>query len=130
MTVKELPAGEGRRSASLVLEPALERRVFHDVDAAGQTELSHGVGLVRLDGLDAERQARGDFLVAVAGRNQPQDLRLPLADAAVAGRLSPPRFAGERRGDRAVSAESRYWPPAAAARIAWSSSVGALCFST
>ena len=49
-----------------IFQPALQDRVFDDVDAAGQPELSHGVGLVGLDGLDAERQPGGDFLVAVA----------------------------------------------------------------
>ena len=39
-----------------VVQPALQDRVLDDVDAAVQTQLSHRVRLVRLDGLDAERQ--------------------------------------------------------------------------
>lgn len=45
----------GRRTESGVIEPALEGGVLHDVDTAVQTELSHGVGFVRFDGLDADR---------------------------------------------------------------------------
>jgi hypothetical protein len=47
------PAGSGRGSG--VVQPTLERGVFHNVDPAVQTELSHRVGFVRLDSLDAER---------------------------------------------------------------------------
>ena len=53
---------------------------YFDVDPPVQAELFHGVGLVRLDGLDADRQPGRDLLVAVARGNQLQDLRLPRAD--------------------------------------------------
>src|SRR5436853_55876 len=53
-----------------LIEPALKDRVLHDVDAAAQIEFAHGVALVRVHRLGAERQLRTDFLVAVARRNQ------------------------------------------------------------
>jgi hypothetical protein len=54
-----------------IFEPALQNGEAHDVYAVADAELTHRVGFVGFDGFDAERQAVGDFLVAVA----PSDLR-------------------------------------------------------
>src|SRR6266487_4778636 len=63
-----------------VLEPALQNGVFDDVDPSTQPQLAHGIGFVGFDGLDAQRQPAGDLLVAVARGDEPQDLRLALAE--------------------------------------------------
>src|SRR3954470_21990351 len=72
----------------IVAHPALEYRVADDVYAAAHVELAHGVGLVRLDGLDAQVEARGYLLVAEAPRYQAQDFRLALAQIALRSRAS------------------------------------------
>src|SRR3982751_3482224 len=65
-----------------IVEPALQDSVFDDVDAAAKPELAHRIRLMRLHGLDAQRELAGDFLVAVAGGNQPEYARLAVAEFA------------------------------------------------
>src|SRR5262249_46392450 len=64
-------------TCSCIAQPALQERKSHDVYAVLQAELLRRVGFVGLDGLHAEVQLRGDFLVAVPPRDQPQDLLFP-----------------------------------------------------
>src|SRR5688500_6173371 len=82
---------------SNVMQPPLEDRVFDDVDAAGEIELAHRVGPVGLRRFHAQIELLGDFLVAVARGDQPQDLGLALGDggAAAAGAAA---FAAEKAG--------------------------------
>lgn len=48
-----LVGGNRRTSRLRILHPALKDRVFYDRYTAGDAELSHCVGFVDLDGLDA-----------------------------------------------------------------------------
>src|SRR5688572_30025764 len=77
-----------RFCSSGVVKPALQYSVLDDIDATLQIELTHGVRLVRLDRLDADRHLRRDLLVAVSRRNQPQHQRLALAQR-LAGFVDP-----------------------------------------
>ena len=54
---------------SVILQPALEDRVPHEVNTTGEVESAHRVGFVNFDGLDAQRKAGGDLFVAVAERD-------------------------------------------------------------
>ena len=55
-----------RGGASVILQPALEDSVTHEVDATGEVEPAHRVGFVDFDGLDAQREAACNLLVAVS----------------------------------------------------------------
>src|SRR6185295_12062991 len=90
---------------SRVVQPALQDRVLDDVDPPGQIELSHRVGLVRLDGLDAERQLRRDFLVAVLRRDQAKHRCLPLGQGRgryLARRVLARQSGGDSRRQRRI----------------------------
>ena len=90
----------------IVFQPALEDRVLDDVDAAVEAELPHRIGLVGFDRLDAERQARRDFLVAVAGGDQAQDFGFALARRGARLRqplaISTEEIGGDTRGQRRI----------------------------
>src|SRR3954467_8776855 len=81
-------AGDG---ASGLRQPAAADGVPDDLDAAAQAELFHRAGLVRLDGLAADVELRGDVLGGVAPGDEPEDLLLAVAQLDAA--------AGPRRGD-------------------------------
>ena len=66
-------------TTSVVLQPPLQNGVIDDVDASGQPEFPHRVRFVGFDCFHTERELAGDFLVAVARRNQTQHFRLALA---------------------------------------------------
>src|SRR5678816_3641742 len=98
-----LPSGRSRSRSredpySGAVQPALEDCVLDDVDPAGQVEFTHRIRFVRLDGLDAERQLRRDFLVAVARSDVAKDLRLALGQSG-RGHLCPRVFTGKPSGD-------------------------------
>ncbi len=67
--VRFIPSGgEGKDEGvrSIILEPALQERVAHDVDAVFHAHLLHRARLIHLDGLDADVEAGGYLLVRVA----------------------------------------------------------------
>jgi hypothetical protein len=63
-----------------LLQPPVQHRIPHHVDAAAQIELAHGVGLVDLHRLDGDLERGGNLLVAVADGHQPQHVRFALAN--------------------------------------------------
>src|ERR1043166_10285517 len=71
-----------QRKLSVILQPALEDGVTHEVDATRDVELAHRVGFVDFDGLYAQGEAGADFFVAVAERDETQDFRLTLTQNA------------------------------------------------
>src|SRR5215211_3656126 len=73
----------------VLVEPAAEHGVADDVDAAVHVELAHGVGLVRLDRLDAQVEVGGYLLVAVAEGDEAEHLRLSVAEVNLSDRLAP-----------------------------------------
>ena len=67
--VRFIPSGGGGKGEgirSIILEPALQERVAHDVDAVFHSHLLHRARLIHLDGLDADVEAGGYLLVRVA----------------------------------------------------------------
>ena len=121
----------GARDRSGVLQPALQQRVPHDVDAAADAELVHRVGLVRLDGLDAQIQPRGDLLVGVTPGDQPDDFGLPRTQRRFPDRLRPPSGgAGSRPSPFRRPRGRDTCHLTTTERIACSSSAGRLCLST
>src|ERR1043166_671867 len=71
-----------QRKLSVILQPALEDGVTHEVDATRDVELAHRVGFVDFDGLDAEGEAGADLFIAVAERDEAQDFRFAVAQNA------------------------------------------------
>src|SRR2546423_14550810 len=70
-----------RRALGLIFfEPTPHQCEAHDVNTTVQVELAHGVGAVRLNGLDADVEPGGDLFVAVAPGDQLQDFFFALAD--------------------------------------------------
>ena len=69
-----------QRSTLRVVQPALENAVADDVDAAGQSEPAHGIGLVQLYSLDTDLQSVRDLLVAMSNGYETKDLRFSFAD--------------------------------------------------
>ena len=94
-----------------VVKPALQHRELKQLNSPVEVKLAHGVGLVRLDGLDAQGEAGGDLLVAVAERDEAETsvsrsatTRAGLALRTSAMELPLPVMAGSRKlppGDRA-----------------------------
>jgi len=66
----------------MILQPALEDSVTHEVDATRDVELAHGIGFMDFDGLDAQGEAGGDLFVAIAERDEAQEFRLAVAQNA------------------------------------------------
>src|SRR5690349_6370102 len=104
MTVGEIPQRRNRRSAGRARRPrlrlgeqALLEGEAEDLGARPQAELVAQPRAVRLDGLDAQREAVRDLAVGVALRDQHEDLALALAQEVVAG----PRRGLLGRADRA-----------------------------
>src|ERR1043166_1270870 len=71
-----------QRKLSVILQPALEDGVTHEVDATRDVELAHRVGFVDFDGLDAQGETGTNLFVAVAERNEAQDFRLAVTQVA------------------------------------------------
>lgn len=61
-----IPSGKGDEIRSIVLEPTLQERVAHYVDAVCHAHLFHRARLIHLDGFDADVEAGCDLLVCVA----------------------------------------------------------------
>ena len=66
----------------MILQPALEDGVTHEVDATRDIELAHRVSFMDFDGLDAQGEAGGDLFVAIAERDEAQEFRLAVAQNA------------------------------------------------
>src|SRR5829696_542445 len=81
LEIGENPRGLGGRTTALaVLHPALEDGEPDDVDSPAEAELAHPVRLVDLDGLDAETELCGDFLVAVPPCDVAEYFRFAVSD--------------------------------------------------
>ena len=61
------------------MQPADMEGILQQLDPPGEAKLTHGVGLVNFDRLVAQVEPRGDLLVAVALRDQPQYFRFTIA---------------------------------------------------
>src|ERR1041385_4395202 len=71
-----------QRKLSVILQPALEDGVTHEVNATRDVELAHRVGFVHFDRLDTQGETGADLFVAVAERNEAQDFRLAVTQVA------------------------------------------------
>src|SRR5205085_170935 len=65
---------------SAIFDPAA--RVLEELGGVGQVELLLQLGLVGLDGLDAQVQVAGDLAGALSEADHLEDLELPVAQAA------------------------------------------------
>src|SRR5262249_36130446 len=71
-----------RRSLSF-LQPSLQHRVSDDTDPVRQSGFDHRVGLVRLDGFDADAKLRGDLLAEESERHEPKHVLFASAQVTV-----------------------------------------------
>src|SRR5262249_46217392 len=62
-------------------QPTLLVGKANNINATAQAQLFHRTRLVRLDRFETDAQEGGDFLVAIALRNEAQDARLALAES-------------------------------------------------
>jgi hypothetical protein len=79
------------------MQPALVERISHEFDPSAQAKLSHGIGLVDLDGLDADLQLARDVFVAMTLSHQTQHLRFALGHRWSAFPDPPSFLCGKRR---------------------------------
>src|SRR5208282_3425662 len=94
----EGPGGPRRRDASLELDdPALESD-HRGMRAVLGAQLRQDISHLTLDGLLAERERPGDFLVRVALRDEPQDAYLRRRERVVRRMLR--QLEGHFRGER------------------------------
>jgi len=116
------------KNYSVILQPALEDGVTHEVDATRDVELAHCIGFVDFDGLDAQRETGADLFVAVAERDEAQDFRLAVAQNAfcLTARCSIAKTVHEFGRQFRVDVFAAGGDGA----MAWISSLGALCLST
>src|ERR1044071_7823227 len=70
------------RKLSVILQPALEDGVTHEIDATRDVELAHRVSFMDFDGLDTQRETDADLFVAVTERDETQNFRLTIAQNA------------------------------------------------